>query len=348
MDIVFFSAVGYDSIIGGRTRRLCDELAQRHCIHFIEMPSLRKPCFCGKRKISDHLYCYRLMPMPRLWNHFDTCYGKFWVDRISDFLSQHLPSDVRIIVSTPFWIPVLRKLKFRSVVYDCLDHLSVQAPGAIAATAGKFERELLTMADQVICVSETLAASMRERTAQPVHFINNGFPSGYLQRDVLYPEQPTAGFCGAMYEWFDFDLIRDAASALPDIHFILTGPVRDKNDLKPLYRLSNIEIRAAVPFAQVADEVQCYSVGMIPFKRDEVSYYCNPLKMYEYLALGKNVVSTVCGANDIPVLYADDDRCFIEMLDHHARAPEEIKIDRNRLTEHSWNNIAKKIERILE
>lgn len=348
MNIALFSAVRYDSVIGGRTRRLCDELSCRHHVHFIEMPSLRHPCFCGMTRVSDRITRYSIMPMPRLWQHFDSFWGKWWIRNTGGFLRRYLPGDTHAIVSTPFWTPVLEQMKFASITYDCLDHISVQAPEPFSETATILENTLLDRADNIVCVSSKLTALMGWKTGKKVHLITNGFPSEYLQENITYPSHPTAGFCGAMYEWFDVQLIREAALALPDVRFILTGPVRRKSDLDILRRISNIEISPAVPFEQVKKEILRYSVGLIPFKRDTISFFCNPLKAYEYLALGRPVVSTVPSEEDIPVSYTGNNVEFISELDRLLHTPSIPAVDRNRFKEYTWGNIASKFERILK
>ena len=346
MNIAFFSAVRYDSVIGGRTRRLCDELSRRHSVHFVEMPSLRHPCFSRKKSISGQLTCYQLMPLPGLWRSSDTVCGHWWITQTADFFNRHLPSDTHVVVSTPFWTPVLEKLKLRSITYDCLDHLSVQAPGKMVP-AVRLEKDLLAMADHVICVSASLADELKNRTGKPVVTVSNGFPADYLSEPVTSPAEPVAGFCGSMYEWFDFQLVKEAAEALPDVHFILTGPVRDKKDLRPLHRLANVEINPALPFEKVKSEIMRYSIGMIPFKRDTISYFCDPIKMYEYSALGKPVVSTVRGDEDFPISFAENDSKYISELDRIAHTPGKQRIDRSGLGKYAWDNIAAEFERIL-
>lgn len=346
MNIAFFSAVRYDSIIGGRTRRLCDEFSRLHSVHFVEMPSLRHPCFSRKKRISDQLSCYQSMPMPGLWRSFDTISGQWWVAKEADFLNRHLPSDTHVVVSTPFWTPVLEKLKLRSITYDCLDHLSVQAPGNTGA-AVRLENDLLAMADHVICVSASLADELKNRTGKPVVTVSNGFPADYLSEPITRPEGPVAGFCGAMYEWFDFHLVKEAAEALPDVHFILTGPVCNKKALRPLLRLANVEINPAIPFERVKSEIMRYSVGMIPFQRDTISYFCDPVKMYEYCALGKPVVSTVRGNGELPVFFAGNDSKYISELDRLVHTSGKQRIDRSGLGKYAWDNIAAEFERIL-
>ena len=347
MNIAFFSAVRYDSVIGGRTRRLCDELSRRHSVHFIEMPSLRHLCFSRKKRISGQLNCYQLMPMPGLWRRFDTVFGRWWVSQTADFLNRHLPADTIAVVSTPFWVPVLEKLKLRSITYDCLDHLSVQAPGKLEF-AVRLEKELLAMADHVICVSSSLADELRSRTNKSVFTVSNGFPADYLSEPVTYPDKPVAGFCGAMYEWFDFSLIRDAAEALKDVYFILTGPVRNAGNLKRLCCLSNVEINPPVPFSEVKSEMMRCSAGMIPFQRDIISYFCDPIKTYEYSALGRYVVSTVRGNQNLSVCFVKNCREFVSELDRVVHTSSAMKIDRTLLRKYTWENIAANFERILK
>src|SRR5699024_11690562 len=50
---------------------------------------------------------------------------------------------------------------------------------------------------------------------------------------------PIAGFCGAVVEWFDVELVRRVASARPDVQFVFVGGVA-RVSLTPLEGLRNV------------------------------------------------------------------------------------------------------------
>ena len=54
----------------------------------------------------------------------------------------------------------------------------------------------------------------------------------------------------------------------------------------------NVRVLGPRPYAHVPAYVQAFDVCWVPFDQSQVSRAANPVKIYEYLALGKPVVST--------------------------------------------------------
>jgi glycosyltransferase involved in cell wall biosynthesis len=115
----------------------------------------------------------------------------------------------------------------------------------------------------------------------------------------------------------DVDLIAELARRRRDWTFVLVGPVR--TELGDLARLPNVRIIGERAYADLPRYLKRFDVCLNPYKNDGVARGASPLKLYEYLASGKPVVST-----DMP-----EARLFPEVVDI-ARTPDEfiIKIDR--------------------
>lgn len=348
MNIAFFSAATYDSANGGRTRRLADELARRHQVHFIDMPSLLRSAVCGKKSLPGGIIRYKIPPMPLPWRFFDTAVGKFWVSRVVRFLERQLPPDTCAIVSTPFWAPVLHKLKIGSITYDCPGHVSLQSFGAPDAVVERLENKLAMNVRQIVCVGKKLAVLWKNRTAKPVYVISNGFPADFRTRPIRVPDAPTVGFCGAMYEWFDAPLVEKCARALPDVRFILSGPVRSRWRLRRLSGLANVVIEPAPPRERVAATIERCTVGIIPFVQNEISFFSDPVQVYEYSALGKPVVSTVDSCSGLSLHVAADADEFVGTLEKVLRAPIDADAIRGAAAGRSWADIAAQMEKILK
>jgi hypothetical protein len=90
----------------------------------------------------------------------------------------------------------------------------------------------------------------------------------------------------------DLELVAATAAALPQVEFVLVGPTRHGVSLAPLRGLANVRHVGAQPYADVPSWIAAFDVCLIPFKHDHVSAAADPLKFYEYCALGKPVVTT--------------------------------------------------------
>ena len=96
-----------------------------------------------------------------------------------------------------------------------------------------------------------------------------------------------------MYEWVDLACVARAARMLPDWDFVLAGPVRNRRDLDVFAGLSNVRVFPAQPFNSVRHWIAAFDVALIPFLQNEITSLADPIKLYEYYALGVPVVSTV-------------------------------------------------------
>ncbi len=130
-----------------------------------------------------------------------------------------------------------------------------------------------------------------------VHYLPNGANYEAFQRMGPCPEDfperpgPVAGFHGALASWIDWNLIYHVAKRLPRWNFVFIGPLLNITEDRLPYG-KNIFYIEEKPFDELPYYTNRFDVGIIPFQfRDMTDYSC-PIKMYEYLACGKPVVST--------------------------------------------------------
>ena len=115
----------------------------------------------------------------------------------------------------------------------------------------------------------------------PVHMVGN--PS----------DKPTVlGYVGTIGEWFDWSWLIALAEANPSMCIRLIGPVYVD---PPKTLLSNIELLPACDHGAAIESMQKFSVGLIPFKNNELTASVDPIKYYEYRALGLPIVSSSFG-----------------------------------------------------
>lgn len=110
--------------------------------------------------------------------------------------------------------------------------------------------------------------------------------------DIRHIPHPRAIYVGAMHEWFDFDLINEAAVSLPYISFILIGP--ENLAINRLAKASNIFLMGSRNYSLIPQYLKFSDIGIIPFnvvKHKNLIDHVNPLKLLEYLASGLPVLS---------------------------------------------------------
>ena len=81
-----------------------------------------------------------------------------------------------------------------------------------------------------------------------------------------------------------------------NVPFTLIGPldVGAGNFTNSLNQLLKLGVRYLGPMSlsEVAQELHCHAIGIIPYKNNSYNFGVSPLKLYEYLASGLSVVST--------------------------------------------------------
>ena len=335
MKLVFLSGITWDSCIGGRTVQLAKAAARSHEVHFVTIPGLRhwkigvKTC----QNVKIHTLPPKSDKLPAL---------------AAAYLNRRIGvQDACLIVSNPLWEPVVSCLNARKFIYDQLDYFAVHAPGGKNLDKlRKKEDALMSRADVITTVSKRLLSlsPYPEKTL----LLPNGVPESFLNCEVKFPEKTVIGFHGALYEWIDYDLLAETADAFPDCTLRLAGTIRNPEQLKVLRQKNNVEILPAFDFETLPEIVNGFSVGIIPFKSDEVSLCADPLKSYEYLALGKSVVTTVPSAADGETSrLVSHSRFCAELSALLAELPPPEKC-RKAAAQHTWEERCRQLCKIAE
>ncbi|MCP4545712.1 MAG: glycosyltransferase family 4 protein [bacterium] len=118
---------------------------------------------------------------------------------------------------------------------------------------------------------------------------------GLIPREANGGRRPVIGYLGAFEYFIDFEMIFGTARLLPECHFRLVGGGRleswIKNRIVEL-RLDNVEVPGSVPFTQVPAEIGSWDICLNLFERIPISHKASPMKLFEYLAMGKPVLTT--------------------------------------------------------
>lgn len=131
--------------------------------------------------------------------------------------------------------------------------------------------------------------------------------------------QPIIGYYGALARWFDYDLVRQAAQMHPDWNFVLIGPDHD-DTLKQsnILSISNVHWLGSRDYSQLPGYLRHFSVATIPFLVNNITIATSPIKLFEYMAAGKPIVTS-----DMPecrkypgVFVAHDVMEFVEQLEN--------------------------------
>ncbi len=169
--------------------------------------------------------------------------------------------------------------------------------------------------------------------------------------DVADLPRPIVGFFGGIDSHkFNLPLIAEVARRLPDLTFVFVG--KASIDTAPLARLANVHLLDQRAYEEIPRYGAAFDVCVLPFNQNRWIAAMNPIKLKEYLALGKPVVATPFGelsgyAGLVHV--ADGAEAFAEAVrralsDNSAEA---ISARRARVATHSWHRKAEDVLGIL-
>jgi len=109
----------------------------------------------------------------------------------------------------------------------------------------------------------------------------------------LTPGAPVAGYYGALAEWFDYPLLEAVAASKPDWRFVLIGPQYDKSlPGQPLLERPNVRWIGPRDYVTLPGYLSLFDVATIPFRINAITQATSPLKLYEYFAGARPVVTT--------------------------------------------------------
>ena len=92
-------------------------------------------------------------------------------------------------------------------------------------------------------------------------------------------------------ERLDVDLVAKAANAMPDVHFVMIGPVV-KIDPLGLPKAANLHWLGGKEYADLPRYLRHWDAGWMPFALNAATRYISPTKTPEFLAAGVPLVST--------------------------------------------------------
>ena len=154
-------------------------------------------------------------------------------------------------------------------------------------------------ADLIFTVSRKLL-DLYKNSAK-VHWIPNGVDLDHFQKplatesipsDIKAIKPPIIGYVGVIQSRVDMNLVKYLAERNPDKSFVFIGPVWKDAGKEIVSDQSNVYFLGRKSYQNIPKYMHKFDVGIIPHKADEFTESMNPLKLYEYLACGKPVVTT--------------------------------------------------------
>jgi glycosyltransferase involved in cell wall biosynthesis len=252
----------------------------------------------------------------------------------------------------------------RGVIYDVTDDWisPVQSDRMRRLTIAQ-DAILCRRADTVIVCSRKLY-EMKRPLARSLALVPNGVETEHyrtvMDRAEPMPEEsarwrrPVFGYTGTIHpERVDVGLVETLARAFPGGTVVLVGPdLLSPTDHARLVACGNVALTGSVSYRRLPEYMRAFDVCITPHCMSEFTESLNPIKLWEYLASGKPVVSTdVAGFRDYAhLLHVErDPKCFVAACAEALSEPEER--GRLRMAEagkHTWSARVDQVMSILQ
>lgn len=193
------------------------------------------------------------------------------------------------------------------LVYDYIDDIDEAVSRSAIPEAHLQAHEDLLEDEAVFCIAsarklfEEVGRKRRSRFA----LITNGVDIKHFRRrrdtsalstrfrHICETGKPIIGYYGALASWLDYRLIEHLAQDRPQYEIVLIGPDYDASCRSmQRERVDNLNLIPPVNYDELPSYAAWFDVCFIPFLLNDITNSTSPLKLFEYMALGKPIVST--------------------------------------------------------
>ncbi len=190
------------------------------------------------------------------------------------------------------------------IVYEYIDELTPQITGEIPDFVLK-RHEYILKNENIIAVatSDKLFAQIKPYRSRNMAMISNGVDYQHWnikKEDLECPKELEeavksgkwiVGYHGALASWVDFKLLKNIA-ADGRYQLLLIGHEHDQNMRESgILDMENVLFLGAKPYRELNRYAAFYDIAILPFQINNLTLSVSPVKIFEYMALEKPVVT---------------------------------------------------------
>lgn len=241
------------------------------------------------------------------------------------------------------------------VVYQRTDRFEAFS-GVDPEHIGGCDRRLKARADLTLFCSRLLYEGERG-DCRDAMYVDHGVDYGRFRdagdaREIPAPmaglARPVVGFVGGIDEHtFDPEFFVEMASKLPEATFTLVGGCSLPEGW---CTLDNVVFIGRVPYDEVADYMAACDLLIMPWRQNDWIRACNPIKLKEYLAIGRPIVTTPFDElrhYEGLVRVETDPGAFAEAIREGLRGGFDASAGRERVGEETWEEKARQVREHL-
>lgn len=296
------------------SHHIARRLATRVPLLYVDSPGMRAPSASGRdlRRLVQKLVQTMRRPRrlePGLWHctvpqlPWKRVPGVAWLNQAFGAWALRRALRHAGIRRSILWFVVphpsfmLRRVPHELVVYYCIDDYAAH-PGVDRESIARCDAELTARADHVFVASPALLG-LKQAANPETSFAPHGVDVELFARAqdaaTKVPNaaarlaRPVIGYFGLIAAWTDLELIEWLARERPAWQFLIVGHAAV--DVGCLSGLANVTLVGPQPYESLPQWAKAFDVAIIPYRDNQQVRNANPLKLREYLATGKPVVS---------------------------------------------------------
>lgn len=308
----------------------------------------------GLTQIHENLWVFSTIHLSADQTHFAGCadslaeYNYGVKKSALHFLHHYLQFDQPVIISSlAESIHYLDAIPRKMLCYDCVDDFS--GFSWAEADVQDAEERLIQTADLVFTTAKELYQKVH-RIHTKTFYIPNAVDFRHFKKAASIQEMPTEllevkkpiiGFVGAFWEWVDEELVDYLSNIRPNWSFVIIGPVQPGIG-NTITGRDNVFFLGIKDYQVLPIYMSHFDVCVIPFKLNKITKSANPIKMWEYLATGKPVVSTPipeAKAIEKHIYIGETKEMFLRKIEEALceNIPEKISARVRLAEENDWN-----------
>jgi glycosyltransferase involved in cell wall biosynthesis len=320
----------------------------------------------GLSRVTDSLHLYtppRWLPYNYRSRAFDRLTERMRIRQVQGALRELRMEKPILYLWEPSFANMIGRFDESLVVYHCYDE-HVDFPGVTAADRRRIlelVEYILSRADVVFAVSSSIYE--RKRPFNPnTHVVRNAAdftlfaqaqePRTRVPDDLLAIPRPVVGcVTRVVASYFNVGLLRRVFERRPDWSLVVVGPEgthtpEERRELDALKSLPNVHLLGRRAQAALPGYLKGFDVCLMAYPDiQNVLHSESPLKMYEYLAAGKPVVSTplplISHLGDV-IGFARDEEEWVGAIERAMRENTPAKVEQRQALarENTWDQRA--------
>lgn len=294
--VIWRSSFGWDVPLFQRPQHISNNLSDQNCLVFYEITTMTDDVNTIK-KVKDNLY---------LVNFKNKKYSKLLLDEINKI---NKPKYLQFYSTD--WALTLDDINYYlnnnyKIIYEYIDDINPALAGTKDLPKNVKDKYEYAMKDKenvyVVVTADLIKEDViSKRGTEKLIFSTNGVDYNHFKSydEIDFEKEftntlnkPTICYYGALASWFDYDLIKKI-SKTNKYNIILFGVKYDSSyDESGIDKLNNVYFLGSKEYKVLKNYAKEMDILIIPFLINEITKSTSPVKIFEYMALHKPIVTT--------------------------------------------------------